>query len=62
MWPLDVEIVLYRDTSSLFAAAEEFAHLIEDDAAGSYNATGSHAYANKDNAGQRPLCFVFVFL
>ena len=42
----------FRNTSSLFAAAEEFAHLIDDDAATSYNMTGSQAYANQDNAGQ----------
>ncbi len=40
---------VHRETGSLFAAAEEFAHLIDD--ASSWGMTGSNALANTDNAG-----------
>ena len=48
----DLTFFFTRDTSSFFAAAEEFAHLIDNDTSTSWDMTGTHAYSNKDNAGK----------
>ena len=37
---------------SLFAAAEEFAYLIDDNAGSKFDMVGSDAMANKDNASK----------
>ncbi|XP_041353162.1 CCAAT/enhancer-binding protein zeta-like [Gigantopelta aegis] len=44
-----------NQTSGLFAAAEEFAHLIDDNAESSLDTLGTQAMSNKDQAGIKQL-------